>query len=140
VGMGPVAVSAQEVLEAGPLKPTVSSAENTNLRLQLHDCEKTGDGMDCHLSATAKGKALVRYSKNSYLMQKGGAHIPVTWISIGGDGRNPVKYVAEYVELEKGLSTDIILRFEGDVGIVDALVADFGAGGKLVFQFLPRGQ
>jgi len=136
--LGPVTVSAQEALGTQGLKATPSSAENTYLRLAFRTCERNDLGMDCYLTATAKRKAVVRFSKLSYLMQKGGAHIPVTWVSIGGDGRNPAKYVSDYVVLEQDLSSDIILRFEGEIGELDALVTHFGAGGTSVFRFVSQ--
>jgi len=121
------------------LKAISPISDQPGYRLVLNRCMRLSFGVECNLTMTAKDPMLVRYSKYTYLIAKGGGQIPATWISIGGEGQVPPRHIGGYFELENGFSTDIIFRFEGEVPEVQGLVASFGAfgPGRDIFRFAP---
>jgi hypothetical protein len=108
------------------IKPTI---DRPNYRVVLNQCPRRSFGIECELTITAKSKTQVRYSRHTYLAEKGGHRIPVSWISIGGDGQDAPRHIGDYRYLEPGQSTDIAFRFYGDIKEMESLSASFDSFG-----------
>jgi hypothetical protein len=110
--------------------------EKPNYRFVLNRCQRLSFGVECALTLTAKRRMLVRYSRHSYLAERGGRRFPVSWISIGGEEQDPPRHIGGYRHLEPGQSTDILFRFNGDIGEVESLSAGIDSFGVRSDVFL----
>lgn len=113
--------------------------ERPNYQFVLNRCQRLSFGVECTLTLTARRRTQVRYSRYSYLAERGGRRLPVSWISIGGEGQDPPRHIGEHRYLEPGQSTDIIFRFNGEIREVESLsvgIDSFGVRSD-IFLFTP---
>lgn len=135
----PSVVACQSPASSARIIASNPVVERPNYRFVFNRCQRLSFGLECALTLTAKEKTQVRYSRHTHLSEKGGHRFFVNSICIGGECQNSPRNIGEYRYLERGQSTDIVYRFDGDIGQVESLSAGFDSFGVRfdTFLFIP---